>query len=94
MHLSLGILIGLAISFALWRSEIKNKNRENAAFDLYVDFLTVCNKGDEKEADKAWSRYLNYFIERGLNAAAFHPRFESRVAEARRIAKAVGEQRT
>lgn len=92
--MSLGIFIGLAIAFVIWRWEIRNKIREEMAFDLYIDFLKLCNQGDEKEAEKARSRNLQFFVRRGWNAAAFQPRFESRVEESCRIAKVVGEQKT
>lgn len=42
MGISLGIFIGLAIAFVIWRWEIRNKGREEMAFDLYVDFLKLC----------------------------------------------------
>ncbi len=94
MDFSLGFLVGIGLCFAVWRWQLRHERRVEEAYRLFVKFHAVCNEGNEDEAEEAHSRYLRYYVDHGLNAAAFEPGFKDRIEQTCKDAKAIGNQRT
>jgi hypothetical protein len=88
-----GMFIGAALVATLWYFQTRRNRLKEQTYRLFVEFHEACNKSEE-EGEKAWSRYLNFFVTHNWNAGAFQSEFERRIWQTCEDAKKIGKQRT